>query len=156
MAGGEPFTDSHIRWGDSDGKPRHPIPNNMRRKFYWVLVIVAGDLPAVALKYNPRTAAAPIVAAKGRDEAAAAIPTTAQRGRVRVVEEAKLTRSIVRETPVGSPVAAAHYQALTRLWQLCVTGRWWFQWIQRTFPEVTPVRSGRRSRTRRNPPSPRR
>ena len=81
------------------------------------LVLVQGASLAVALQYDPRTTSAPIVAAKGRGDAAAKIRKTAERVKIRVVEEPGLTQAITRQTPVGAPVGAAHYRAIAGLWQ---------------------------------------
>ena len=54
------------------------------------LVLVQGTSWAVALQYDPRTMSAPIVVAKGSGDAAAKIRQTAERAKIRVVQEPRL------------------------------------------------------------------
>jgi flagellar biosynthetic protein FlhB len=82
------------------------------------LILVQGSSLAVALQYEGRQALpAPLVAAKGRGDAAARIRDTAKRLKIRLVDEPQLARSIAQHTPVGAPLAAEHYRAVASLWQ---------------------------------------
>lgn len=81
------------------------------------LVLVQGASLAVALQYDGQPASAPVVAAKGRGDAAAKIRQTAERVKIHVVEAARLAQVIAQQTPLGAPLAAEHYRAVANLWQ---------------------------------------
>lgn len=81
------------------------------------LVVVQGTAVAVALQYEGRPAPpAPLVAAKGRGDAAARIRRTAERLKIRLVDDPQLAQAIAQHTPVGAPIAAEHYRAVANLW----------------------------------------
>jgi len=80
------------------------------------LVLVQGTSLAVAIQYDAQTPSAPIVIAKGRGDTAAQIRQTAEQVKVRVVENARLTQAITRQTPVGAPIVAEHYRDVASLW----------------------------------------
>lgn len=79
------------------------------------LVLVQGTACAVALQYDPRTMAAPVVVAKGSGEAAAKICRTAEQSKIRVAQEPRLTPMIAHRTRVGAEIAAEHYLAIAGL-----------------------------------------
>jgi len=81
------------------------------------LVLVEGISSAVAIQVDASTRSAPIVAAKGRGDSAVKIRQIAERVKIRIVDEPRLTQAIARQTPVGAPIAAEHYRAVAGLWQ---------------------------------------
>jgi flagellar biosynthetic protein FlhB len=70
---------------------------------------------AVALKYDPLVAAAPVVVAMGERLLAQRIREIAQRARVPVVENKPLARALFANAKVGSPVPPALYVAVAEV-----------------------------------------
>ncbi len=69
---------------------------------------------AVALRYGPKDPA-PIVVAKGHDEAALRIRAEARKHGVPILENRRLARALDAEVQLGRPVPAAHFAAVARV-----------------------------------------
>lgn len=67
---------------------------------------------AVALEWDREAMAAPMVTAKGRDEAALRIRRIAEDARVPVVENRPLARALYAETEIGQVIPERYYQAI--------------------------------------------
>lgn len=67
---------------------------------------------AVALKYDPKTMAAPVVLAKGADLIAAEIRRVAVENKVPLMSSPALARSIYHTTEIGAEVPAGLYRAV--------------------------------------------
>lgn len=70
---------------------------------------------SVALKYDPKTMAAPKVIAKGADEMAFRIREVAAAHRVPIVERPPLARALYAGVPVGKQVSPEHYEAVAEI-----------------------------------------
>jgi flagellar biosynthetic protein FlhB len=70
---------------------------------------------AVALKYDPAEAAAPVVLAKGADYLALRILELAREHRVHIVHDAPLARALYKTVEVGEAIPAKLYRAVARL-----------------------------------------
>jgi len=70
---------------------------------------------AVALRYTPGSAEAPVVVAKGERLIAARIKHLAQVHGVPVVEEPPLARALLRATQIGQQIPTAFYQAVAQV-----------------------------------------
>jgi flagellar biosynthetic protein FlhB len=70
---------------------------------------------SVALRYDPKTMAAPVVVAKGADEIALRIRQIAIANAVPIVERPPLARALYAKAPVGKPISAEHYQAVAEI-----------------------------------------
>jgi flagellar biosynthetic protein FlhB len=70
---------------------------------------------AVALKYDPAKAAAPIVLAKGADYLAMRIVELAREHRVHTVHDAPLAQALYKTVEVGEVIPAKLYRAVARL-----------------------------------------
>lgn len=70
---------------------------------------------AVALRYAPREAPAPVVVAKGARRMAERIREIADRHRVPVVENAPLAQALYRSVPVGRMIPPALYYAVAEV-----------------------------------------
>ena len=70
---------------------------------------------AVALKYDPRTMAAPIVIAKGAGELAARIRALAVQHRIPIIEKKPLAQALYKSVKVGQPVPVDLYEALIEI-----------------------------------------
>lgn len=69
---------------------------------------------AVALRYAERDVA-PIVLAKGHDEAALRIRSEARKYGIPILENRALARALDAEVPVGEPIPVAHFAAVARV-----------------------------------------
>jgi flagellar biosynthesis protein FlhB len=69
---------------------------------------------AVALRYSS-TDPAPIVLAKGHDEAALRIRAEARKWGIPIVENRALARALDAEIPIGRPISGAHYAAVAHV-----------------------------------------
>lgn len=67
---------------------------------------------AVALEWDRQAMAAPMVTAKGRDEAALRIRRIAEDAKVPVVENRPLARALYAETEIGQVIPEKYYQAI--------------------------------------------
>ncbi|HOX12740.1 MAG TPA: flagellar biosynthesis protein FlhB [Spirochaetia bacterium] len=67
---------------------------------------------AVALEWDRESMAAPMVTAKGMDEAALRIRRIAEDARVPVVENRPLARALYAETEIGQTIPEKYYQAI--------------------------------------------
>ncbi len=67
---------------------------------------------AVALEWDRKAMAAPMVTAKGMDEAALRIRRIAEDARVPVVENRPLARALYAETEIGQVIPEKYYQAI--------------------------------------------
>lgn len=70
---------------------------------------------AVALRYDPKRSAAPIVVGKGVDELAMRIRDVAKRAGVPQLEQAPLARSLYQHTPIGTEIPAALYASVAQV-----------------------------------------
>ena len=70
---------------------------------------------AVALKYDPKTMAAPVVLAKGYDEVAQRIKKIAAEHGIPQVENVPLARALAKEIPVGKAVPSKLYQGVAEV-----------------------------------------
>lgn len=70
---------------------------------------------SVALRYVPREDAAPVVVAKGVDDAAMRIRSAARDLGVPIVEDRPLARALHAEAKLGRAIPAAHYEAAARV-----------------------------------------
>lgn len=70
---------------------------------------------AIALKYDGKTMAAPIVVAKGQDEVAHKIRLLAESAGVPRVENRPLAQALYKSTEVGTPVPLDLYQAVAEV-----------------------------------------
>lgn len=70
---------------------------------------------AVAIKYDPDVADAPIVIAKGEDYLAARIKEVAKENRIEIVENKPLARAIYANVDVGQAVPPELYQAVAEV-----------------------------------------
>lgn len=70
---------------------------------------------SVALKYDPKTMAAPKVIAKGADEMAFRIREIAAAHRVPIVERPPLARALYAGVPVGKQIAPEQYEAVAEI-----------------------------------------
>ncbi len=70
---------------------------------------------SVALKYDPKTMAAPKVVAKGADDMAFRIREIAAAHRVPIVERPPLARALFAGVPVGKQIAPEHYEAVAEI-----------------------------------------
>lgn len=70
---------------------------------------------AVALKYDPATASAPVVLAKGRDLVALRIREVALEHGVPVIQNPPLTRAIHRAVPIGGAIPPDLYEAVAEV-----------------------------------------
>jgi flagellar biosynthetic protein FlhB len=70
---------------------------------------------AVALKYDPAKAAAPVVLAKGADYLALRIVELAREYHIHTVHDAPLARSLYKTVDVGEAIPAQLYRAVARL-----------------------------------------
>ena len=77
---------------------------------------------AVALEYDGKTMAAPVLTAKGADELAFRIRSIARDNEVPMVENKPLARALYAEVDVGRPVPEIYYnviaEILSRVWRL--------------------------------------
>ena len=70
---------------------------------------------AVAIKYDEKKMAAPIVVAKGADFMAARIRQLAAEHRIPIIERKPLARALYRDVKVGHPVPVELYQAVAEI-----------------------------------------
>ena len=70
---------------------------------------------AVALRYDPSEAPAPVVVAKGADRIAAKIREIATANNVSLVENPPLARLLHASVEVGQPIPPAHYRAVAEI-----------------------------------------
>lgn len=69
---------------------------------------------AVALRYGPKDPA-PVVIAKGHDDAALRIRAEARKHGIPILENRPLARALDAQVPLGRPVPAAHFAAVARV-----------------------------------------
>jgi flagellar biosynthetic protein FlhB len=72
---------------------------------------------AVALRYDPRTMAAPVVSAKGANELAARIRRLAFTHSIVIVEDKPLARALFRGGEPGREIPEGHYRAVASLYR---------------------------------------
>lgn len=70
---------------------------------------------AVALKYDIEKDGAPILVAKGQDELAMRIISTAEKNSVPVIENKPLARSIFSQTQINGEIAQEHYAEIAEI-----------------------------------------
>ncbi len=70
---------------------------------------------AVALKYDDKVAAAPVVVAKGQDMLALRIKDTAREARVKIVENKPMAQSLYFSVEVGQQIPEELYQAVAEI-----------------------------------------
>ena len=70
---------------------------------------------AVAIKYDPEVAEAPIVIAKGADNLAAKIKEIAREHKIEIVEKKPLARMLYANVDVGQAVPPELYQAVAEV-----------------------------------------
>jgi flagellar biosynthetic protein FlhB len=70
---------------------------------------------AVALKYDPETAAAPVCVAKGLDDLALRLRAAAQDHQVAVVENPPLARALFASVEIDDEVPLEHYEAVAKV-----------------------------------------
>jgi flagellar biosynthesis protein FlhB len=70
---------------------------------------------AVAIKYDPRKMAAPVVVAKGMGEIAASIRRIAAENRVPIIERKELARSLYRNIKVGQAIPVEMYKVFVEI-----------------------------------------
>jgi flagellar biosynthesis protein FlhB len=70
---------------------------------------------AVALKYDKKTMAAPVVLAKGYDEVAQKIKALAVQHNIVMVENIPLARSLAKEVDIGKPIPVKWYNAVAEV-----------------------------------------
>jgi flagellar biosynthetic protein FlhB len=70
---------------------------------------------AVAIKYDPKTMAAPAVVAKGMGEIAASIRRIAAENRVPIIERKELARALYRTIKVGQAIPVEMYQVFVEI-----------------------------------------
>lgn len=71
---------------------------------------------AVALRYNPEEADAPIVQARGRNLYAKRMRDVARREGITIVRNPRLARALYHESRIGSPVGTGHFVAVADLY----------------------------------------
>ena len=81
------------------------------------LVIAHGTSLAVALRYDPSTAAAPVVVAKGTGEAASGICAVAEESGILIRKQQSLASDLYRKLRVGQTIGAEYYESIAKLWQ---------------------------------------
>jgi flagellar biosynthetic protein FlhB len=70
---------------------------------------------AVALKYDQKEMASPIVLAKGYDEVAQKIKAIAAEHNIPMVENVPLARALAREVQVGQPIKAKWFKPVAEI-----------------------------------------
>ncbi len=70
---------------------------------------------AVAIKYDPETASAPILLAKGEDYLAQKIKETARENQIEIVENKPLARAIYFNVEIGAQIPPELYQAVAEV-----------------------------------------
>ena len=70
---------------------------------------------AVAIKYDPQVADAPVVIAKGEDYLAARIKEVAKENKIEIVENKPLARMLYANVDVGAVVPPELYQAVAEV-----------------------------------------
>jgi len=70
---------------------------------------------AVALKYDPEKASAPVVVAKGQDYIALRIKQIATENKVQIVENKPLARTLYSTVDIGQPIPPELYQAVAEI-----------------------------------------
>ena len=70
---------------------------------------------AVAIKYDPKVADAPLVIAKGEDYLAARIKEVARENHVEIVENKPLARMLYANVEIGEAVPPELYQAVAEV-----------------------------------------
>jgi len=78
---------------------------------------------AVALKYEPSEAPAPLCVAKGMDDLALRIRAAAEAAGVPVVEDAPLARSLFAAVEVDDVIPPKHYEAVAKVIGFVMNGR---------------------------------
>jgi flagellar biosynthetic protein FlhB len=81
------------------------------------LVIAHGTSLVVALRYDPRTASAPVVVAKGTGEAASGICAVAEENDILIKKQRSLASDLYRQLRVGQTIGPEYYESIARLWQ---------------------------------------
>lgn len=90
---------------------RRRMMNNVKKAD---VVVVNPTHVAVALRYKPGDAA-PVVVAKGHDDAALRIRAEARKHSIPIVENRALARALDAEIQVGHPISGAHYAAVAHV-----------------------------------------
>lgn len=99
------------------GKIRQKMQEASRRRMMQNLpqadvVITNPTHYAVAIKYDPETAAAPVVIAKGEDFMAARIKEAAKENNIEIVENKPLARMLYANVEIGEMIPPELYQAV--------------------------------------------
>ena len=70
---------------------------------------------AVAIKYDPEVAEAPVVIAKGEDYMAARIKEVARENKIEIVENKPLARMLYANVDIGQAIPPELYQAVAEV-----------------------------------------
>ena len=70
---------------------------------------------AVALKYDQKEMASPVVLSKGYDEVAQKIKTIAAEHGIPMVENIELARALAREVQIGQPIKAKWFKPVAEI-----------------------------------------
>ena len=102
------------------GKIRQRMNESSRRRMMQELpkadvVITNPTHYAVAIKYDPEVADAPIVIAKGEDYLAARIKEIARENKIEIVENKPLARMLYANVDIGQAVPPELYQAVAEV-----------------------------------------
>lgn len=108
---GDPAVKARIR-----SKMREAIRRRMMSAVKTADVVVTNPTHvAVALRYERKTMAAPVVVAKGRGFVALRIREQAELHRVPLLEDPPLARTLERLCPLGAPIPPALYRAVAEV-----------------------------------------
>lgn len=108
---GDPQVKGKIRQRMRDASQRRMIQNLPQAD----VVITNPTHYAVAIKYDPEVADAPIVIAKGEDYLAAKIKEIAKENKIEIVENKPLARMLYANVEVGQAVPPELYQAVAEV-----------------------------------------
>ncbi len=81
------------------------------------LVIAHGTSLAVALRYDPSIASAPVVVAKGTGEVASSICALAEENGILIKKQRNLASDLYGKLRVGQTIGAEYYESIAKLWQ---------------------------------------
>ncbi|MBI4279177.1 MAG: flagellar biosynthesis protein FlhB [Armatimonadetes bacterium] len=108
---GDPLVRSRIRSRQRDLARRRMMADVPKA----TVVVTNPTHIAVALRYQPREMAAPVVVAKGAQLIAERIKQIAARHGVPVVENQPLARALFKSVPIGKPIPPALYHAVAEV-----------------------------------------
>ena len=86
------------------------------------LLVVNPEHVAVALRYDPKTMAAPEVSVKGRNRFAQLMKRKAFLLSIPVIPNAPLARALHADCGAGQPIASDHYREVARLYRSLAAG----------------------------------